>query len=241
MRPDRCVNTMPGLTDNRIGGATMAKKSLSEMLRGVTRFGRLTVIGEADPKQYGKSVYRRTLCRCDCGEICMPLPDSLRSGRTTSCGCLISETATKHGMEGTPEYKAWINMRARCTNQNDRSWPDYGGRGITVCAQWQKSFEAFFADMGPRPTGHSLDRINNDLGYDPENCRWAVILTQNQNRRSTRFVILNGEPVPFKEACRQLGLENFYGHIGNRMRRKGETFDEARAHYTTPVLTAVTE
>lgn len=203
------------------------RKSLSEMLRGVTRFGRLTVLAEAEPKRFGQHVYRRALCRCDCGNISMPLPDSLRSGRTTSCGCLIGEVASRHSMEGTPEYKAWINMRARCGNPTDQSWSAYGGRGITVCDRWRDSFEAFYADMGPRRSpSHSLDRIDNDGNYEPGNCRWATRTVQSQNRRSTRYVELNGEQVSLREACRRLGVERHYGNIGNKVRR-GQTFEQA--------------
>lgn len=208
------------------------RKSLSEMLRGVTRFGRLTVLGEAEPKRFGQSVYRRALCRCDCGNLSKPLPDSLRSGRTTSCGCLTAEVATRHGMEKSSEYRAWVNMRARCKNPTDQSWSRYGGRGIAVCDRWRDSFEAFYADVGPRPTAsHSIDRIDNDGNYEPGNVRWATALMQNQNRHNSLHVEMSGETVALREALRRLCIEDRYTQVRRRMAR-GLDFQEAISLYT---------
>lgn len=88
-----------------------------------------------------------------------------------------------HGMSYSPEYKAWMNTKDRCTNPNYKGFAQYGGRGISVCDRWANSFENFFADMGERPSpSHSVDRINNDLGYSPDNCRWASLEQQARNR-----------------------------------------------------------
>lgn len=107
----------------------------------------------------------------------------------------------------SPEFWAWSNMRARCSNPDDPRYDDYGGRGITVCERWQNSFFAFFEDMGPRPTpDHSLDRENNDRGYEPGNCRWATRKEQAWNRRNTRLVELDGEMVTLREASRRLSI-----------------------------------
>lgn len=148
------------------------------------RFGRLTVVRLTDERRNHHCVWE---CICDCGSMAMVSGSSLRSGVTKSCGCLSLEVKvarfTKHGMEGTRTYRSWVAMRARCNNPKTRDYASYGGRGITVCERWE-SFENFLEDMGERPPGKSLDRINNDLGYLPDNCRWATAKEQANNRRA---------------------------------------------------------
>ena len=94
--------------------------------------------------------------------------------------------AVRHGMRSTSTYSSWANILQRCTNQNSQAYERYGGRGITVCDRWRNSFENFYADMGERPEGTSIDRINNDSNYEPGNCRWATSTEQNNNRRERR-------------------------------------------------------
>lgn len=111
-----------------------------------------------------------------------------------------------HGDSGTTEYRTYSAMLARCYNPNVRNYESYGGRGITVCERWLHSFENFLADIGRRPPGLSLDRINNDGNYGPENCRWATLREQNQNTRTNKFLTFKGETLPQVEWERRMGL-----------------------------------
>lgn len=126
------------------------------------------------------------LCDCDCGGTTIAYSGHLRAGQRISCGCVRGANRT-HGMSHSPEYRAWDNARSRCYSPNNRKYPDYGGRGITMCDEWRRSFQSFIDDMGRRPSGkHSLDRINNDGPYSKDNCRWATGSEQNRNRRPMR-------------------------------------------------------
>ena len=158
-------------------------------------FGRLTVTG--GPRLFTSSSRRRLLkysCVCLCGEQKEVFGEHLRSGKTISCGCYRTEITaanfTKHGqgrvgLARTPEYRTWAAMNSRCRNPNGKDYKYYGARGIVVCKKWRESFEAFFSDMGlkPSPT-HSIDRKNTNGNYTPKNCRWATTTEQHSNRRS---------------------------------------------------------
>lgn len=145
------------------------------------KFNYLTVIERAANEVRGHSIHARWLCRCDCGKTITVVSTALRSGRTKSCG--HARGIVKHRMVGTPEYSTWYGMITRCTNPRQPAYKNYGGRGITVCERWRNSFAEFFTDMGPRPEGLSLDRINNDGNYEPGNCRWATRREQRLNSR----------------------------------------------------------
>lgn len=144
-------------------------------------FGRLTASKERRPGQ------PNVWAHCTCGSDAV-IPFG-QWGITRSCGCLLRETtitrSTKHGMSDSSEYDIWSAMVQRATNPKNARYADYGGRGIGVCEKWL-DFANFYADMGPRPEGRSLDRIDNDKGYSPDNCRWATGSEQRQNRRPQR-------------------------------------------------------
>ena len=133
----------------------------------------------------------RWYCRCGCGVRSLVSSTNLVSTKTQSCGCLHREVtaaqSTKHGYAARgrhhPLYEVWWTMIERCQNPHVRSYPNYGGRAITVCARWRRDFAAFLADMGERPAGTSIDRINNDGDYEPGNCRWATPKEQAANKR----------------------------------------------------------
>jgi hypothetical protein len=151
------------------------------------RFGRLVVLALCSERsRWRKAIW---LCRCDCGAECIVVGKELRSGRSRSCGCFRREVSRKrmttHGHSRTRVYRCWCAMLQRCFYPNGQAYSRYGGRGITVCERW-RNFVNFLADMGEPPRGKSLDRIDNDKGYSPENCRWATHAQQNLNRRPAK-------------------------------------------------------
>jgi hypothetical protein len=144
------------------------------------RFGRLTVESLAEPyvSPKGKKSTRWN-CICDCGNTTTVLVDNLRNGSSNSCGCLNLENITKHGMSETPTYASWESMKRRCDDINHLNYDHYSQLGY--CAEWGK-FENFLKDMGERPEGMTLDRIDGARGYSKDNCRWATKTTQSHNR-----------------------------------------------------------
>jgi len=169
-------------------------------------------------------------CVCDCGNICNAHGSDMRRGKIRSCGCLNQEVAKTgdrrrtHGMAGTPEYRSWTGMINRCTNPSARGYHRYGGRGIEVCERWINSFEAFYEDMGPRPVGTSIDRIDFNGNYEPENCRWADIETQNSNTSTTVLITAKSETKSLGAWARELGVST----VAIRYRlKKGMSHEDA--------------
>ena len=149
----------------------------------------------------------RWKCSCSCGAFTVVKGGTLRSGRTLSCGCLQVERSRSHGGYKTPEYRVWKGILDRCLNPSYHRYPYYGGRGIGVCQSWRESFATFMSDMGPRPSSaHSIDRIDNDLGYCAANCRWATSKTQARNTRGNVVIEHAGLSMTLPEWSEHLGI-----------------------------------
>lgn len=159
------------------------------------RFGYLIALKPIGRKENGQTLW---LCKCDCGNDHITTISALTIGECKSCGCLSSEmikkARTKHGMCGTRIYRAWRNMKDRCSNPNTPRYKDYGARGITVCEEWN-NFESFYewAKLCGYNDNLTLDRIDNDKGYCPENCRWITMEQQQYNKRTTHYLTYKGE------------------------------------------------
>lgn len=204
-----------------------------------TRFGRLTIIRADDRTMPGRAV--RWIVLCDCGTERSVIGSLLMDGRTKSCGCLSAEQtrmrSTTHGMTGSQEYRIWSTMRDRCSNPNAAGYSRYGGRGITVCPEWQ-AFDQFISDMGLKPTReHSIDRIDNDGPYAPWNCRWATPAEQARNkRRPIKTLTHNGKTATIAEWARATGLSmaTIYSRLDlgwSIEKSLTHPFDASKAHY----------
>lgn len=176
------------------------------------RFGRLLVIGNPNYNKHGNIVWE---CVCDCGNKCVVLSSSLKSGRTRSCGCLKMEldrqrkTRFKHGLFGTRIYRVWGGIVSRCCNPNNPEYKYYGGRGITLCKEWKESPEAFakWAYANGYSENLSIDRIDVNGNYEPSNCRWTDNITQANNKRTNVFIEFNGERHTIAEWSRITGIK----------------------------------
>lgn len=185
------------------------------------KFGQLTILSRAENDRFGRTQWH---CRCDCGKEHIAALFRLTSGHTKSCGCIRKKGQPIHRMKGTPTYNSWRAMKQRCNYPSSDEYQNYGGRGIRVCERWNKSFEDFFADMGERPLGMSIERIDSSKGYEPGNCKWATDHEQARNRRSTIWATREGQTKCVKDWCDALGLsvDRVYGRI-----RRGATPEEA--------------
>jgi hypothetical protein len=188
-------------------------------------FGKLTVL------KFIERIDRRNwwLCRCECGTEKRIMGQSLKAGCTTSCGCwnriaiglrVTTHGATKGRIRGqriSEEYALWSAMRQRCTNPNNRRFKDYGGRGITVCERWLK-YENFLIDLGPRPSPkHSIERLDNNGNYGPDNCRWATAREQQRNMRTNRLLTFDGKTKCVAAWAEDLGMSSTC--LSTRLRR----------------------
>ncbi len=180
------------------------------------RFGRLVAVGRAN----NRGTVTCWDCVCDCGRRKTVRAQSLREGTTKSCGCYLSEASAqrgrKHGRSGHALYRKWYGMRDRCENPNNPSFKNYGGRGVVICGPWHK-FENFFADMEPtwRP-GMTIERIDNDKGYSPENCEWIPRQDQSKNRRNVIVLDSPWGRMTLAETARAAGIS--IGALTNRVK-----------------------
>jgi hypothetical protein len=173
-------------------------------------FGRLTVLSF---DHYDKHRHSHWRCLCFCGNETVVVGCNLVAGTSRSCGCGEIESRYIHclvhghtaGDKQTPEYFSWCAMMTRCYNQNREEWYRYGGRGITVCERWH-SFENFYADMGDRPEGLQIERINNDGNYEPENCKWATRIEQTHNTRRNLWLTFDGRTLCVSGWAREMGM-----------------------------------
>ncbi len=191
------------------------------------RYGRLTVVERLfERKDYLSSIW---VCRCDCGNEAHVFVGNLKNGTSKSCGCLRKEILSrsrqsddtepaeknklpsggqiKHGLSRSNEYHIWSVLKQRCLNPKDPKYHRYGGRGITVCKEWEESFETFYCDMGPRPSlNHSIERRDNDKGYEPGNCYWATRVEQDSNKSNSVLYALDGTYKTLPAWCRQFNI-----------------------------------
>ncbi len=167
-----------------------------------TKHGRLLILS-VEKREKGRFYH----CLCDCGTNKLIQDSALR--RTLSCGCLNAElkkSRIKHGMKRSPKYSVWGGILTRCDNEKDLNYKKYGARGITICDRWRK-FENFYSDMGKRPSAnYSIDRIDNSKGYFKENCRWATLIVQANNKTNNRMIEYNGKTQPLSQWAREVGI-----------------------------------
>lgn len=177
-----------------------------------TVFGRWVTIHEGFTFQTPTGLReKRVLCRCACGQERDILFTSLAKGTSRSCGCLENELKikrmTKHNLCSTPEYKVWIAIASRCNDPHHIAYHNYGGRGISVCAEWKADFMVFLSDMGKRPgPKHQIDRTDVNGNYSAENCRWVTARENGNNRRNNVRYTLDGVSLTASEWARQTGI-----------------------------------
>jgi hypothetical protein len=227
-----CEISGHGLTsgDNRSCGCLHSPDNTGE------KFDRLLALERVEPSDpRNQTPHVKYLCLCDCGNEVLTSGNRLRSGEVRSCGCLIRESITTHGMSKTRTYRIWAGMKSRCLNPNEEAYERYGGRGITVCDRWLNSFENFLEDMGEAPEGLTIERKNGAQGYSPDNCRWATYQEQGENKSNNFWITVNpGTPEEETHTVSEWGRIKGLCHatISQRIRTLG--WDVNRA-LNTPV------
>lgn len=230
----------------------MAEKEISNNKRTVKRipatgkYGRMLILKEVEGHRSPDGrIKRKVECVCDCGAVKNVIFECLRSGTTQSCGCLNREINKKrctihgeasrnNGVSGT--YSTWTAMKARCHRVNTWAYQFYGARGIFVCPEWLNSFAKFREDMGNRPDGMCIDRIDNSKGYFKENCRWTTMKVQMNNSRTNKLVSFRGETKTISQWSAETGLRA--GLISERLNKLGWTPEEALTRSPRPIIKA---
>lgn len=194
------------------------------------KFGKLTADREISGRYKNSKWY---FCTCECGGSIILSRNDLVNTKIVSCGCASKKTRRDeyHGMTNSSEYASWQSMKDRCTNPNSKHYKNYGARGIKVCDEWIDSFDQFYADMGKRPSRkHSLERIDNERGYEPSNCKWEIRAVQNRNKRTNRLIKWRGKEQCLLDWAKELDIS--IKTLSNRIVRSG--WDVERA-FTEPV------
>lgn len=194
------------------------------------QFGRLTALSVSGKDKVNHTVW---LCKCSCGAETNVQSSHLITNHTRSCGCLLQETRAKHGLcgeSGNKPYSAWHSMVARCYNPKAKNFPNYGGRGITVCERWRYDPSNFFNDMGyPDDEKLTLERIDVNGNYEPTNCKWASMKDQQRNKRDNVIIEFNNEKLCVSEWCERLNLKS--STLRNRLTVRGWSIEKS---LTTP-------
>ena len=191
------------------------------------KFGRLIVIKRVEN---AKDKQAQWLCQCECGNTVVVKSIYLRTGDTRSCGCFkrerTAETHTKHGLVHTRIYKIWCDIKYRCFNAHHSHYKDYGGRGIIMCDEWNKNFQKFYDwamsngyDENAKKYECTIDRIDNNKGYSPDNCRWVTMKEQTKNKRNSIILTYKGETHCLVDWAEIVGIG--YGTLLSRINKYG--------------------
>lgn len=194
------------------------------------RFNKLVVLERMPNGKKGRAYWK---CQCDCGNTTIVSGGNLKNGGVKSCGCLRHQPSyIVHNKSHTPLYGVWNNMKNRCTNIHDKSYKNYGGRGISICEEWKNSFQCFYdwSIKNGYKEGLTIERIDNDGNYCPENCKWIIKGEQVNNRRNNQFYTYQGKTQTLGQWCKELNLD--YGRIHGRITYGNWTFERA---ISTPI------